>query len=325
MTSPDTTAFERPDMGEFFSQFPIEMSQMGLVGALVCPIKEVPEKAGNFSVIKVGSLLEERASDKRNPDGGYQRGGWEFTQDSWLTQEHGAEELIDDALKSQYRYTIDMELVAAARARGRTLRALEKEIADLMFDSGTTFTSYTAAATTAWTSPAAAVPVTDVKTALNTFEGNCGMSANAMVMTKKALRALTQCAQVIDRVKYAGFDDPKLPIGTVINALKALFEIDDIFIADEFRNTAKKGQTVTFSRIWDDTKCGIYRIPTSNDLQEPCVARQLHWSGDGSSPGGVFEQYREESKRADVIRYRQERQIKILRAQCGYVLTAVTA
>lgn len=324
MAGPDTTSWERPDLGEYFAQFPMESEASGWVGLLACPVKVVPEKSGVFSVITSASLLED-VETKRAPGGGYHQSNYQFTQDSWLTQEHGAVEYIDDNQKRQYMYTIDMERMAAIRVRELMMRKLEKAIADVLFDSSSTFASYTAAASTAWTTPASAVPVTDVKTALNTFEGNCGMSANAMVMTRKALRALTQCSQVIDRVKYAGFADPTLPMTTVIEALKQLFEIENIFIADKFRNSAKKGQTVTFARIWDDTKCGIYRIPTTEDLAEPCVARTFIWGGDGAGRDGVFEQYRDEDKRSDALRFRNEWQVKTLRAQCGYVLTAVTA
>jgi hypothetical protein len=68
----------------------------------------------------------------------------------------------------------------------------------------------------------------------------------------------------------------------------------------------------------------VCRIATSNDLQDPCVGRTLHWAADGSTIGGTVESYREESKRGDVIRVRHDVDEVVLYTEMGHLLSNIT-
>lgn len=325
MAGPNSTAYSRPDIGEMFSELPLEAtaSSMGMIGLQLAPTFEAGQAFGVFPKIPDEAVLEDRDT-KRAPKGGYARSDWEFGQDSFVTEEHGAEELIDDNLAATYRYAIDYDRVCAARAQGAVLRNLEKEIADAALNTGTGIGA--TAVTTPWSSHAAATPVNDVKTEISTFEDACGLTPNVLAMSDRVLRELTQCAQIIDRVKYWGGDDPKMmPSDRLLQALAAIFEIEEVVVAKKMRNSALKGQAVSYSKIWGATKVGLYRVARTQDLEEPCFARTFHWSGDGSSINGVFDQYRDESKRSDVMRFRHQRKFKLLKATLARLLTGVTA
>lgn len=323
MSSPNSTTFERPDIGMSFSEVDLESVSRGYIGLEVAPIFDTPAKDGTYPIIPKEAIMEERET-KRAPKGGYARGEWEFEQGSYRTQEHGAEELIDDNLAAQYRYALDFDLIVAARAMGITLRGLEKEIADALFSTSTFGNT---AVSTPWSSHNAATPIDDVKTEIEAFEDGMGVSPNALVMPDRVLRDFTRCAQVIDQVKYSGFDDPKLDMRkpAVLRAIAELLEVDKVVVPKKMRNSANKGQSVSYSKIWNQTRVGLFRVAMSQDLEEPCVARTFHWGGDGSAPNGVFESYRDESKRSNVMRFRHERKLVILQTEAGRLLTGVRA
>ena len=322
MASPNTSAYTRPDLGQMFSEFPIEAATQGFIATRIAPVFSVAEQAGVFPSLPIEVMLEQPASTARAPKAGYVRGDWEFEQGSYATVEHGAEEIMDDRLRKIYAYAIDFDRVCAARALGKVLRGFEIEVAAAM-ESTANFAG-TTTATTAWTSHAAAVPIDDIQNALIAAEDAKGIKPNVMVITSKTLNHLRRCAQVVDRIKYAGIDDPKMaPEATVLNMLAQLLGVEEIFVANRFKDSAKKGQTASLARIWTDSIVALHTVPRTSDLEEPCSARTLIWSGDGAGPAGVFEQYREEGVRGDIMRFRHERQLKVLVGGAGYILTTV--
>jgi hypothetical protein len=319
MPAPNSTTFQRPDLGQSFEEFDLRSSMQGFIGLQVLPLFTVARQTANFSKVKVASLLAERLTT-RAPGGGYARQDWEFEQDSYETVERGAEEVLDDRERAIYSYTLDFERIAAMRAMDAVLRDMERRIAAAVFNTGTFTGALTTAVTVAWTNPSTATPIDDMFAAHNTFKANAGVLPNALVINDVTFRALQRCDQVIDQLKYSGVDDPKRVTASM---LAALFNIDRIIVANTQRNSALQGQTATFANIWGSTQAMVCRIATSQDLKEPCLGRTFHWTGDGSSEGGTAEMYRDERVRADIMRVRIDVGEKLLHTSMGLLLTNV--
>lgn len=321
MPAPSSTTFQRPDLGQSFEEFDLAASMQGFIGLQVLPIFNVSLQGANFSRVPVEALLQERDTTRAS-GGGYSRQDWEFEQDSYLTTEHGAEEVMDDRERKIYAYTIDFDRIAAMRAMDAVLRNLEKRIAAAVFNTSTFNNS---AVGTAWDVYASATPLDDVVTATNLFKAQSGMMPNAVIVNDVTMRNLARCDQLIDQLKYSGIDDPKKITPQMI---AALFNVDRLIVPNTMRNSSPQvtgSQAITFANIWGNTNCMLAKIATSQDLKEPCLGRTFHWTGDGSSEGGTVEQYRDERVRADIMRARIDVQEKILYTVCGYILTGVAS
>jgi hypothetical protein len=154
-----------------------------------------------------------------------------------------------------------------------------------------------------------------------------------LILTDYAMRCIKRTSQVEDLLKYSGRDDPK-NLG-ILSGLSELFDLPNILVADGYKNSAKEGASASFSRLWDVTMAMVCHVATSGDLEDPqpTIGRTIMWNeenvsipgaGDGE-PGVIVEEYREEDRRGSVIRARMDRQIKILHAEAGHLMTAVTA
>lgn len=319
MPSPNTTAFQRPDLGLFFEEIDVEAVKAGMIGLQVMPIFSVSLQTASFSKIPIEAYVIDRET-ARASGSGYNRQTWEFEQDSYFCEEHGAEEVLDDREAAIYAYTIDFERVNAFRAMIAVMRNRERRIADATF-SAANRTAFGASVTNEWDDFANADPEGDVKAAITAFELARGMKPNSLILNAQVMRNLTQCDAIIDKLKYSGIDDPKN-----VNAatLAALFDVDKVIIGNSFRSTADMGQAAALSRIWSNEYVGLAKLPTSNDLREPCFARTMHWTGDGSSENGTVEMYREEKVRSDVIRVRQDTHEKVLYSTLLYLLDNIT-
>ncbi len=150
---------------------------------------------------------------------------------------------------------------------------------------------------------------------------NSGLWANAIIMNRKVFNNVKNTDQTIERLKYAGFDDPK-NVGAA--ALAEVFDVDEIIIAGSSKNTANEGATASLSQIWSDEYCMVARIPRTGNIKEPGLGRTLHWSEDGSTIGGTVESYPSSENRGDVIRVRHDVEEKILYVQAGHLLSNIT-
>ena len=320
MPAPSSTTFQRPDLGQSFEEFDLLASMQGFVGFRVLPLFPVARQTANFSKVPVEALLQERRTNRASGSG-YNRQDYEFEQDNYACQEHGAEEVIDDRERAIYAYTIDFERIAAMRALDAVLRNTERRIAAEAF-STTNFTGpLTAAVGTEWSKGATATPIDDVKDAITAFKANCGMLPNAIIFNDEVMRNLTLSDQIIDRVKYSGLDDPKKITSSM---LAALFDLQQVIVPNAMRNSALQGQAVAFADIWDDEYALLLRVCTTNDLREPCLGRTFHFTGDGSSEGGTVEMYRDESRRSDIIRARLDLDEKVIYTAMGYLMSNIT-
>lgn len=305
MPAPSSTAFARPDLGQSFEQLDMRAFMQGFIGLQVMPTFGVALQTANFTKIPAEAFLQERDT-ARASGAGYSRAEWEFSQDNYATEEHGAEEVLDDRERKIYAYAIDFERISAMRAMDAVLRNMEKRIVAKVQDA---VNAVVTAVGTPWSNPQASTPIDDVLTEIQAFKDAVGVVPNTVVLNDRVMRNLQKNEQIIDRIKYSGVDDPKK---ITSQNLAALWGVDRVLIPGAMRNSANQGQTVTYADLWSASYVAVMRTCSSGDLKEPGFGRVMHWTGDGSSEGGTAETYRQENIRADVMRVRLDVQEKVL-------------
>lgn len=324
MPSPTTSlATLRPDLGGSLEEFPLAMDRQGFIGLEVLPVFEVPEQAGAFGRIPIEELLQNRDTE-RSPGSGYARGKFKFTPDSYVTAEHGAEEVVDDKLARMYRNYFDAELIAAQRARDIVLRNHERRAAAALFNA-TTFAAQLTTIVEEWDDAANADPIGDVEKAARAIWARTGLWPNALIINRTVFRNLRLCEQIIERIASSGAGAPTRAADINVGHLRSVFDLDKILVAGSAKNTAAEGQSVAVESIWSNEYAMVARVAMTQDIVEPCIGRTMHWGEDGSEIGAMIESYRSEEVRADVIRARHEVQNKILYVEAAQLLDNVTS
>jgi len=322
MASPNTTAYLRPDLGMSFEEYDLVAELEGFVAAEVLPIFDAAVQNANFGKLAIEQLLKD-VDTLRAPGGNYMRDHQRFEQDSFTTVEHGAEEPVDDRESSIYAHILDAELVAAQRARAKVLRALEQEVSAAVFNAATFTGALTTAVTNEWDDAPNATPISDVAGAMDAARLTGGILPNALVINWSVFNNLRQVAEIVERIKYWGGQSPNTTDITA-QALAQALGIDRVIVAGGLRNTANEAQPAALGNIWSNELAMICRVPKSNDLREPCMGRLFHYTGDGSTPGATVEQYRDESRRSDIIRSRMDYHAKIIYPQAAHLLSNIT-
>lgn len=324
MPSPTSSlATLRPDLATFL-EFDLESEKNGYVATQVFPVIDVQSQAGNFGKIPLEQLLQQRDT-KRAPGSGYARGNWTFDKAVYATEEHGAEEAVDDREAKMYAEYFVAEQISTLRAFSSVLRNAEQRVADAVFNTTTwTGSSLTTSVATPWSTLASAVPITNVEAAVQKVYDNSGLWANALIINRKVFRNLRNCSSIIDRINASGAGSPSKASDVTVEMLKAVFDLDYVIVAGTSKNGAKEGQAASPSQIWSSSYAMVCKIATSPDMREPCIGRTFHWSQDGSSIGGTVETYREEKSRSDIIRVRHDVDEVVLYPEAGHLLSNIT-
>jgi hypothetical protein len=324
MPSPTSSlATQRPDLATFL-EFDLESEKSGYISTQVMPVQNVVSQSGSFGKIPIEQLLQQRET-RRAPGAGYARGNFTFGTATYATEEHGAEEPVDDREAKMYAEYFDAEQVSTMRAFSAVLRNAEERTADAIFNTTTwTGSSLTTALTNEWDDATNAVPLTDVEAAVQKIYDNSGLWANALVINRKVFRNLRNCDQVIERIQSAGAGDATKASDVTVQMLAQAFDLPFIIVAGTSKNSANEGQAATPTQIWSGEYAMICKVATGMDMREPCIGRTFHWSDDGSNIGGTVESYRDEVIRGNVIRVRHDVDEVVLYPQAGHLLSNVT-
>lgn len=331
-----STAITRFDLSMAYAEIALAASRQGFIGLKALPPIGVAKEEGDFLKILVEDLMRATEDTERPPRGAYKRDDFNWTKDSFSVKEHGVEEVVDDALIERYGDIIRAETICSQRAVHRVLAALEQAIADAVFNTTTwTGSALTTAITTDWTNAASATPLADLDGAIEKVKASSGMMPNTIILTDLALRYFKRTAEVEDLLKYSGRDDPK----NLGDSLRELFEIENILVARSFNNSAKEGQSASFSRYWNSDRvmvCHVHNDGMDGDLEAPMpnIGRTIFPTGTGiplpgmdedGESGLIVEEYREEARRGGVMRARTKYQVKVIHAEAGHLLTGATS
>jgi len=286
------------------------------VGTQVLPVFRTQKQKAVFPAITRESITRD-ADTKRAARGNYNRDGFSAKDKSYSCEEHGLEGVLDDTERALYATDFDAELVTTRITTRRVMQAQEKRIADLLFNT-TTFTGsalFTDNSGNRWSDPNSNV-IAQVRAAKAKVRANCGMEANALIMSTTNIERLKANKDIIDAIKYTA----RASDAEIRNALSDLFGIKFIFEGKAIRNSAKEGKSFISADIWSSVYAMLAVVDgTGQDLAQPCIGRTFLWQTD-SPDNAVVEQYRSEETRSDIYRVRQHVDEMIIDEYFGHLM-----
>jgi len=333
MASP-TTAITRFDMSLSYAEFSQMAQQRKMIGLKALPPVGVALQSSDFLKLTIGSVANKPEDDKRAEGGSYTRKDFEFTKDSYSTDDHGVEETLDDRRIKRWASVIRAERVHARRAISRALNAFEANAAAAVFNTTTWSGALTNTVAGVWTSQANALPIADIDAAIEVVANRIGMRPNTLILTWSDWRFLTRTDEISALLKYSGQDDPK-SLGSIAQ-LKELWDLDSILIGDGYKVTSDDGAaTTTLGNYWTAGTAMVAHINpmSAADIEDPMpsIGYTVMWNEENASiPGDdsptppiIFEEYREEARRGSALRARLDYQHKIVHAEAGQLLTGI--
>lgn len=167
-------------------------------------------------------------------------------------------------------------------------------------------------------------PLTDVTTGSQTIHQNTGYRPNKLILGRQVYNALRNHPDILDRVKYG--QTAGAPAMVTPNLLAQLMELDEVLIMDAVYNTAKEGQTASYSFIGGKVALLLY-TPPRPALRTPSAGYTFVWSGltDLNNQGQVIYRRRDDKKHADEIEIGSAWDQNKVAAALGYFFTSIVA
>lgn len=289
------------------------------IGDKVFPAYEQPAKTGQYPKWKLGNgeLLNADVT-VRSPGTAYGRIIRAYDTDSFLCEDRGIEEAVDDTYKKDVSRYFDAEAASAKiclrKIRiGHESRVSAAVMSTTNFGSGLTpIAAYTAA------NLATINFVADVKQAIAALEG-VGVIPNTIVMSKAVFDRVALSTIFIGYLRGSKSTDSRVnaSASSVVEVLRD-DGIENCYIGRAPKNSAAKGQTFATTPIWPNTYIWVGYV-AGGDPMNGGAGRTMVWNEEG----GLFvaETYRDEQHRSDIIRVRQNTAEKVIDGTAGKLIT----
>lgn len=329
--SPSSTV-QRPDISLALAEHDLDRMRLGMIASEVLPIQEVAEFAANYGKLEAVELAQDH-DIKRAAGAGYKRIDYKITQDSYETEEYGAEVVLDQRFMASFQYLAggNMEtfrMIAAQIAQEVLLLNYEKRVAALV-QSATVFTANTSSVGTEWSNASSSTPSADVAAVKQLMRAKFGALGNqelVAIMSSKVrdnlrladdITAKLQNVRIVDQLSISDAD------------IAAALGVGRIIVGDSMRPTHAQGASASaFTDVWDDEFVTIAKLGNpmaEGKVTRPGLGRTFHWRVDGSLPLGLVESYFNDEVRAEVVRIRHQTDEKIEIVNAGHLLDNITA
>lgn len=287
INAPASTTIPRDDL--YGAYMLMNTENVGFKAEEILPRFEVGRVTGTYGVIPPEALLDlinvEVGATSESPES-----GWSPTNGTFNLTEYRNKELVTAKQAEIYSSWFNAEEIAATRVRLINQRWYEKKVAAAIFNetlfpaSGTT--GVTIAGNAEW-DQAAATPITDVQTGMQTIEDNFGVEANTLIMTSYTFRKMLTVTQVAARLT-ANFSAPEAPNPGMIPAvlleerLAFVLGVQKVIVTNRFGsvyNSGNPGASKTISKFWDEDYALLTRISPDRDLSTPQLGKTFSLAG----------------------------------------------
>lgn len=290
------------------------------IGTEVMPVFSSDVRSGAYLKLNLGD--SEALNDdalKIAAGAGYPRTSRRFTSDSFDAIEYGLEEVLPDSNRRDLDRFFDTEVNIAAMLLRQIQVSHEARVASAAFAAnGLTAISASAAYTDAnITSFDVPGDVAQAKLELAKY----GVLANTLIMSMPVFERIRRSAKVQNQFFGIVPSDQSRLLSE--GEVAAAVGVDRVLVGRAPKNTAKKGQVYSGGFIWSNTYMALANT-VGGDFSGGGFGRTIVWAADSPVPF-VSETYRDEARRADVLRVRLNSAEKvidgssIIRITTGYV------
>lgn len=285
-----------------------------LAGRVIAPTFNSQLQAAAYYIYDTSNFTDIPTDIRRAPASDFKRLRSKLSNDTFRCLDYGIEEPLDQAEIALYASVFSADKSAMERAV--RVVALNHEIR--IRDKARAVTQ-TATPSVKWNSANSTV-VADVQAAKNAIWAATGRDPNTMVLPRDVFTALQQNAEIKAFYNYV-----QGGVVTLEN-LKAIFQIEEIIVAQDLINSANEGQTASMGALWTDEAFLCISNPTQ-DIKALTWARTFNWTAYlGSGKDGISTYtYLQDEIDSRVVRARQFTDEKEIAAGAAYYLSNVLA
>jgi hypothetical protein len=251
-------------------------------------------------------------NDLRAPGAEADEVNFSLSSDAYFCADHALESAVPDEERENADPVIQPEIDRTEFLTEKILLNQEVNLASAVHASGVLPGVEYQQDADRWDDPSVD-PVAAVELGRTAIQQSVQAMPNTLVLSYPVYQAVRANPKVIERVKYVrmGIVGP--------SELAQLFDVDRILVARAFQNTAPRGRTASLSYIWGKDALLCY-VPPRPAMKTVALAYTFVWTlAPGSLNGRLVESWREERRKADMIRVQKYYDQKLIAPSAGYL------
>jgi len=252
---------------------------------------------------------------KRAPGTESAAANYKIATDSYYATVWAEHRDVDDQTRSNADVPIRLDMEATEFLTMQALISREVEWMSAYFTTSKWTTD--TAASPKWDA-ANSTPIEDVRLAKRTILASTGFFANKAVCTRNVYDVLLDHPDIVGRIDRG--QTPNGPAVATRQNLAALFELDEVLVADAIQNTAAEGATAAHSFISGTDGFLLLHVPRSPGIMTPSAGYTFTWSGfTGAAENGMrIKRFRMEHLESDRVEIQSAYAQKLVAPDLGY-------
>lgn len=330
----------RPDLGIVAIEY-LSMEQEDIesyVGTQVMPIFQSQEPSATWQRIPVAEFMRD-VSTLRAPRTKYSSDDYDVEPSSFSVQDHGWEEVVDDNEARMYADRFEAENVALSRAVTRMKRDLERQISKITMNPNNA--EKVDDVSIPWSDKACKARE-DVIMAVMDMKSLCGFGPNVIIMNDVTLKNVMLSDEVKNHLASNPSTDTEVSKGGEEAEklfLASYFGVGKVLVGSSRINTSPRGAKAKFDSMWKDNYVCLARVANKNnkDLKGLSFGRTILYIDEeyGNVVKAmskkfidnqlIVEQYYDNSLRCEIVRVRNNLDVKVINPSALYMLEHIAA
>lgn len=306
------------------TQIAMAVKVEGMIADQVCPRVSVGGKLFTYTKLNTeeGFTIPDTRVGRTSAANQVEFGAVDVTDQ---TEDHGLEDPVPIAdIELAQAQNTNLDPLGTATERTTTLMDLAREqrVATLLTTSGNYASSLrtTLSGTGQWSDYANSNPVNAMLAAMDLML----MRPNTVVMGQDTWTKVRQHPKVVESVKATGAGGTAAAGVVMAQALADLLEVEQVLVGRSFYNTAKKGQTASYGRLWGKHCAMLHLNRNIVSAQDaiPTFCFTAEWMGRAA---GTYEDPKRGVKGSTVVKVVDQVKELIAFQEAGYLFTNAVA
>jgi|SRR6185437_3989858 len=305
------------------------------IAGRVFPQCPVAKKSDYYLKFEKGYFMRDEM-EVRPLGGRPKRTGYGLTKGHYNCEEWSLEHPIDDRERENADQPLNPDLSGTELLSEKALIHRDKEWAARFFKTGIWATNWTGVASSGEAKEnenkflqfdqSGSEPIKFFDNRATEMREKTGRRPNRLVLGAKAYVTLKNNPAVVERIKYIAKDAPAVVTPSI---LAALFDVEEVLIAESVENTAPEGAADEIKFIVDPKSALLCYAAPSPSIQTPSAGYTFAWTGllpgVSNAWGGVLYRGREELAHTDILQIRATYDMEVTASDLGMFFSGTDA
>lgn len=255
------------------SNLAINYHPKGMIGEKIAPVVGVGKRSDGYPIWSKADAWG-TSDDRRSPGGRANKLERDVSSDTFYCRNyaHSMPLTLEDRENMDAAYIQELRNGKVKFIKSRLLMNKEKRIAEQV--NSTTNVGCSSNVSSGWSNlnNGKSDPLGDIFTGIYLMEDATGFRPNSMVIGNDCWRNLRRHADVVSN-NWGTSGQGKSRFAS-LEQLKAIFELENVFIGRVYENTADEGQDGVYSNMWGDNVLLYYM---AEEREDPSYMKSFRW------------------------------------------------